>query len=159
MSSKYNRNYPIQHKVEHGVLLSMDGIKIAQEYLKQCLLLDVSPSAKIEAAGLINLCIGDLIAVKYVNIASVRIRVNFYMAINQFAPENVLKLICSFIETILFQAQDYRGFNNYVWSHGGSSTWHDDYPNHYGSDEDFQIAQKAMSDSKYQSQEYHRIYY
>lgn len=153
-TTKYNRQYPTHNKVSHGVLLAHDGIKIAQRYMGKILALDISPSKKIEAAIMINNCIAEMYTVnKWIDISPVRLRVNAFMWVNEFSPEELLKLVCSFIEDILFQSDDYQGFGNYKWLTTGYKLFCSDYVDIFSAE-----AQAHQNDSRYQSQEYHRTY-
>lgn len=162
-ASVYNRNYPGK-KFAKGVMSTLDAVKLTQsaaQHVHDIATCDVT--AKLEALNLLNLCMADVLRTndRY-DMTTTRIMVNFFMADHEFSSPAILATLCTYIEAMLFQADNYHGFNNFKWANGGSTAWHNAYPNLYETDcsEDYkQCAYAHMNDSAYQSQQYHRIYF
>lgn len=157
-TSTWNRNYTSATKMPKGVMLTIDAMQIVVKYQTLMLNQDVQNSVKLNVIRMFTDIMNDVMRTdKRYDMAYARMRVNSFMADNEFAPEHALSLVCTFIEDMLFKADNYSGFNNFKWSNGGSNAWHDAHPNKYASDEAHKIAQDAIP--SFSSQEYHRIYY
>ena len=147
--SIYNRNYPNQ-KISKDSMLSLDGLKLTAQYMRRLLDLDVSPNAKLDAIGMLQVMNDHFLRVSKVTCIENLVPVfNEYMAQNEHGPSDLLKLLCSFMHDLLFHADRYRGFNNYFWRSTGADLYLKDHPNFDGN----------VNDPKYSSQEYHRYYY
>ncbi len=158
-TSIYNRNYPGK-KVEKGSMATHDGVRITSEYIGRLYTVNASAEDRANAMYTLNMCMSHFARVSpFTDISSIRDTINFWMGLNPFGNDKILSLVCSYMESILHAADRYNGFNNYAWSNGGSTRWHEDYPHKYDSDELHATAMAAMRDPKYTTQEYHRIYY
>lgn len=171
-ASVYNHNYPGK-KIDKGCLTPHDAITITQEYMELLSKEFYTPEDstysaydhlffqrfKVYTYETLARCLRDSISVhKCIDVRYIKMRVNMFLATDA-VHETFKKLMCSYLEKMLFQSDAYNGWNNALWCNGGSKLWHEDYPYMYRSDEDHKIAMDAMNNPKYNSSEYSRQYF